>query len=299
MVAPFRCGFAAIAGRPNVGKSTLFNALVSGKRSIVSRRRQTTRNCIRGVFDDGARQIVFIDTPGWQGKDAAGRMNALMDRSVAQTAPRADVVLFLTEPRPPSAADHDVVKLVPADVPILVAINKIDRIRRKNDLLPLISEISQMRDFTAIIPISATKKKGLDTLVDGLANLMPESPRMFEPSGESAQDDSFFISEVIREKLFRRLGAELPYATAVQVLRVRHQPKLLDIDADILVDTESRKAIVIGAGGEMLKSVATSARLDLQRHFNIKVMLRTRVKVNSSWRRDENFLARLGIGDSV
>lgn len=291
----FRCGFAAIIGRPNVGKSTLFNALLGEHISIVSARKQTTRNCIRGILDGDGSQVVLVDTPGWQTAHG-GKMNRLLRASVHQAAPDADVAVAMVEAHAEHPDDEQVMRLIPAGRPVVCVINKIDRVRNKNELLPRIERLAQGRDFEAIVPVSALKGDGTSVLADVLAGLVPASPPLFDTDSKGNLGEKFIVEEFVREKLFRHLGEELPYTVAVEMTEARREKRVLVLHATIHADQENRKRILVGKGGEMLKRVGRSARIDLERLLGTKVHLALRVTVSRSWTRNKNRMRALGVG---
>jgi GTP-binding protein Era len=287
-----RSGQVAVVGRPNVGKSTLVNALVGARISITSRRPQTTRHRIRGILTTPEAQIVFVDTPGFQTAHRSA-LNERMNKAVRASLGEVDAILLVIEP---SLKDEDraVLALLPARAPVVVAVNKVDRLADKARLLPLLSEIAALRDFAAIVPVSAEKRWQLDELAVELARLMPVGPALYADDDLTDRDERFLAAEYIREKIFRLLGEELPYATTVIVDRFVHDGELRRIHATVLVDKASQRAIVLGARGERMKEIATAARRDMERLFGGKVFLEVWVRVKSGWAEDERTLAQLG-----
>jgi len=287
-----RSGQVAVVGRPNVGKSTLVNALVGARISITSRRPQTTRHRIRGILTTPEAQIVFVDTPGFQTAHRSA-LNERMNKAVRASLGEVDAILLVIEP---SLKDEDraVLALLPARAPVVVAVNKVDRLADKARLLPLLSEIAALRDFAAIVPVSAEKRWQLDELTVELARLMPVGPALYADDDLTDRDERFLAAEYIREKIFRLLGEELPYATTVIVDRFVHDGELRRIHATVLVDKASQRAIVLGARGERMKEIATAARRDMERLFGGKVFLEVWVRVKSGWAEDERTLAQLG-----
>jgi GTP-binding protein Era len=288
----FRCGQLAVVGRPNVGKSTLVNALVGARISITSRRPQTTRHRIRGILTTRAVQLVFIDTPGFQTEHRSA-LNERMNRAVRESLGDVDAVVLVIEPSL-TEADRRLIDLMPARVPAIVAINKVDRLADKARLLPLIAEIVALRDFAAIIPISAEKGWQLDELTAELAKLMPVGPPLYAEDDLTDRDERFLAAEFIREKIFRRLGEEVPYATTVSIDRFTQEGKLRRIHATVLVDKATQRAILLGERGERMKQIATAARRDMERLFGGKVFLEVWVRVKSGWAEDERVLRQLG-----
>ncbi|MBE8158291.1 MAG: GTPase Era [Betaproteobacteria bacterium] len=293
-----RCGFVAIVGRPNVGKSTLVNALAGVKTSIVSRRRQTTRGVVRAVCERGGGQLILLDSPGWQtvrGDDFSRTLNG----GAQWAAARADLVLFMTteaEERKRKAADEDSVFLasLPKLPPVAAAVNKIDLVKNKRELLPAADRLSRLRDFAFIMPLSAKSGEGVEQLADEMLARLPESPALF--SGGAAADQDFFFGELLREKLFRALNDELPYRIGVVARRQKNGGGALRVSAEIYVERDSQKAVVIGSGGAALKQLASAARRDMERAARQKIFLTVRVIVRPQWRRDVQLLARMRIG---
>jgi len=288
-----RCGHIAIVGRPNVGKSTLLNRLVGQKLSITSDRPQTTRHRIVGVVTRPDAQLLFLDSPGYQTR-SGGALNRVLNRTALQVAEDADVVILVCDARRWTPADEQIAKLLPTDRPVLLAINKIDSVPDKAALLPLVERIGQCREFDEIVPVSARTGRQLDLLIDLCAARLPESPPLYEPDTLTDRSERFLAAELIREKLFRQLGDELPYASTVEIEGFEELPKLRRIQAAVLVDRESQKPIVLGAGGERIKRIASEARRDLEQMFGCKVFLELFVKVKSGWAGSEQSLRAYG-----
>jgi GTP-binding protein Era len=289
----FRCGEVAVVGRPNVGKSTLVNALVGARISITSKRPQTTRHRIRGILTTSAAQFIFVDTPGFQTEHKSA-LNARMNRMVREGMAGVDAIVLVVEPPAIGRADRDVVALLPAERPVIIAVNKVDRVADKSALLPLIAEMASLRDFAAIVPISAEKRWLLDDLIAEMAKLLPVGPALYPADDMTDRDERFLAAEFIREKIFRRLGKEVPYATTVTVDRFVQEGKLRRIEAKVLVQKASQRAILLGEGGERMKEIASAARRDMERLFGGKVFLEVRVRVAPGWASDERELDRLG-----
>ncbi len=288
-----RSGYIAIVGRPNVGKSTLLNRLVGEKISIVSRKAQTTRHRITGIVTHDDAQYVFVDTPGFQTK-FSNALNRAMNRGVTQTLSDVDLVLFVIEAGRYDAKDQAVVRLLPKDRPVILVINKTDQLKDRTALLPFLSQVSADHDYAAIVPISATKgRQTKDLLVEARKHL-PNEGLMFPEDDLTDKSERFLAAEYIREKVFRLLGDELPYATTVEIEKFEIEGNLRRIFAAIVVDREGHKAIVIGKGGESLKRIASEARQDMERLFDGKVYLEVWVKVKSGWNDDERLLKSLG-----
>jgi len=288
-----RAGYIAIVGRPNVGKSTLLNRLVGQKISITSRKPQTTRQRITGILTREDAQLVFVDTPGFQTKHRSA-LTRIMNRSVTQSLQEVDVVLWVIEALKFDELDAALQRLLPGNVPVVLAINKVDRLEDKNALLPFIRELSERFQFNAIVPVAAEKGDRIDELVKAVVPLLPEQPPVFGEEEITTSTERFLATELIREKLFRLLGEELPYAAAVEIERFEMDGQLRRIHAAIIVDKASQKAIVIGKGGEKLKLVATQARKDMEQLFGGKVFLEVWVKVKSGWADSAATLKRMG-----
>ena len=289
-----RAGYIAIVGRPNVGKSTLLNQLVGQKISITSRKPQTTRQRITGILTRKDAQLAFVDTPGFQTQHRSA-LTRVMNRSVTQSLQEVDVVIWVIEALKFNELDAALQKLLPENVPVVLVINKVDRLDNKNLLLPFVKELSERRELSAIVPLSAQKGERLDELLKAVVPLLPERPPLFGEDEITTSSERFLATELIREKLFRMLGEELPYAAAVEIERFETHGELRRIYASIIVDKASQKAIVIGKGGEKLKLIATQARKDMERLFGGKVYLEVWVKIKSGWADSEATLRRMGI----
>jgi GTPase len=289
-----RAGMVAIVGRPNVGKSTLLNQLVGQKISITSRKPQTTRHRITGILTRPGAQLVFVDTPGFQTEHRSA-LNRVMNRTVRGALEEVDLVLWVIEAGRFDPRDQALLKLMPANVPVVLALNKIDRLKDKRALLPFTKDMSERFHFAALVPISAERGTQLDELVEEIVRLLPENPRIHDEDEITTLPERFLAAELVREKLFRLLGEELPYAAAVEVERFETSDNLRRIHVGILVDKANQKAIVIGKNGEKLKAIGTQARKDMERLFGSKVFLELWVKVRSGWADDEATLRRMGI----
>jgi GTP-binding protein Era len=288
-----RSGYIAIVGRPNVGKSTLLNRLVGEKISIVSRKAQTTRHRITGIVTNEDAQFVFVDTPGFQTK-FSNALNRTMNRGVTQTLSDVDLVLFVIEADRYDEKDQAVVRLLPKDRPVILVVNKTDQLKDRSALLPFLAKVSADFDYTAVVPVSAAKGKQTDDLLAEARKHLPNEGLMFPEDDLTDKSERFLASEYIREKVFRLLGDELPYATTVEIEKFETEGELRRIFAAIVVDREGHKAIVIGKGGESLKRIASEARRDMERLFGSKVYLEVWVKVKSGWNDDERLLKSLG-----
>ncbi|HKW80584.1 MAG TPA: GTPase Era [Casimicrobiaceae bacterium] len=291
--AAFRCGYVAVVGRPNVGKSTLVNALVGARVSITSRRPQTTRHRILGIVSAPGAQLVFIDTPGFQGVHRS-RLNQRMNRCVRQAVAGVDAIVVVLEAVKLTDGDREVLALLPARVPAIAAVNKIDRLADKSRLLPYLAMLGDAHAFAAMVPVSAEKGTQLDVLTAEIAHRLPVAEPLFAADDLTDRDERFLAAEYVREKIFRRLGEEVPYATTVAVDRFEHDGALRRIHATVYADKASQRAILLGEGGATMKAIAAAARRDMERLFGGKVFLEVWVKVRSGWADDEAMLERLG-----
>ena len=289
----FRTGYLAVVGRPNVGKSTLTNRLVGAKVSITSRKAQTTRHRIHGVLTTADSQFVFVDTPGFQ-KRHRNALNRLMNRSVPQTLADVDVVLFLVEAGRWGVGEQDIVKLLPRDRPVVLVANKVDRLGDRATVLPFLEMVSKEFAFADIVPVSAERGENLDELLKTVAKYLPVAPPVFEADDITDRSERFLAAELLREKVFRNLGEELPYGIAVEIEKFEQEGDLRRIHAAVIVDKPAHKGIVIGKSGELLKRISTDARKDMEALFGGKVWLETWVKVKSGWADDERALRSLG-----
>jgi GTPase len=289
-----RAGTVAIVGRPNVGKSTLLNHMVGEKISIVSRKPQTTRHRITGILTRPDAQLVFVDTPGFQTQHLT-TMNRLMNRAVRQALAEVDLVVWVVEALHYDGRDAAVMKLLPENVPVVLALNKIDRVKDKRALLPFIAKLGEMRAFAAVVPVAAARGENVPALATELAQHLPEGPRLYDEDEITTHSERFLAAELVREKLFRLLGEELPYATGVEIEQFETTGALRKIRVGILVDKASQKAMVIGKDGEKMKAIGTQARKDMERLFGGKVFLELWVRVRSGWADDQAMLRRMGI----
>lgn len=293
--SPSHCsGYVAIVGRPNAGKSTLLNALIGQKISITSRRPQTTRQNIAGILTSADAQLVFLDTPGFQTQYRTGLTKA-MDRGIKNALAEAHVVLWLIDVTENEHADAELFARLQDAAAVVIAINKIDRIDNKNKVLEHMQALDTAYHPKAIVPISAQNKLQLDTLIEALTPLLPEQEFLFPEDNVTTASVRGLAAEMIREKLFRLLGQELPYSTAVEIETFEEKAALTRIRAVILVDKPGQKAIVIGKGGEKLKEIGTAARQDIEKLVGGKVFLELWVKVKQSWADDRRTLDRLGL----
>ncbi len=290
----FRCGLVAIVGRPNVGKSTLLNRLVGQKVSITSRKAQTTRHRVMGIHTTDTAQFVFVDTPGFQTRHA-GTLNRAMNRRVRETLADTDLVMMLVEAGRLTREDRQVMELLPADRPVILVVNKIDHAKDRAVLMRHLQEVAAAHAFTEIVPVSAKQGSNLEELLKTLEGYLPENAPLFGEDDVTDQTERQLAAELIREKVFRLCGEEIPYAVAVTIDKFEEEGRLRRIFATILVDRDSHKAIVIGKGGEKLKSISTQARQDMERAFDGKVYLEVWVKVKGGWADDVRMLKTLGI----
>jgi len=300
-------GHVAVIGRPNVGKSTLVNALVGAKVSITSSRPQTTRHRLLGIATFAHGQLLLVDTPGihdGEGKASSSAMHRWMNRAARGALEGVDAAVLVVQAGRWDAGDslaYDALKA--AGVPVVLAVNQVDTIKDKSTLLPFLGQVNEGREFAAVHPISALKRKGLEPLVDTLLGLVPEQPPLYAEDEITDKSQRFLAGELVREQLMRQLGAELPYATTVEIESFVEDASssragpLLRIGAVIWVEREGQKAIVIGKGGSRLRDVGTRAREQMERLFGQKVFLETWVRVREGWSDDEAALRTLGYHD--
>ncbi len=296
-----RCGLVAIVGRPNVGKSTLLNALVGQKVSITSRRAQTTRHRITGIRTTGASQFVFVDTPGFQTRHATA-LNRTLNRTVLASLGDVDAVLFVVEAGRFGLDDAKVLALLPAHKPVILVANKLDTVGRRQELLPWLKSMQERHAFAQYVPMSARKEADVQRLLAIVEPYLPEQDWLHEEDTVSDRSERFLAGEIIREKLFRLCGDELPYTSTVVIERFEEEPgrmaqRMVRVAATIVVERDAHKGIVIGEGGERLKRIGTQARQDLERLLDGKVFLELWVKVRSGWADDDAHLRTYGYGD--
>ena len=307
--ADFRCGFVAIVGRPNVGKSTLMNHLIGQKLSITSRKPQTTRHKIVGIDTRDNVQSIYVDTPGMHKKEVRA-INKMMNRAASSALRDVNLVLFVVDSMKWSPDDDLVLeKLQHAEMPVVMVINKIDTVDNKRHLLPLIEQYGKRMNFSDIVPVSALRGANLEHLHEVIAKYLPFAPPMYGVDQLTDRSERFLASEIIREKIMRQLGEELPYDLAVQIESFKEEPATISektgkpkpaclfIDATILVERQGQKAIVIGDKGRKLKLIGMEARTDMEKMFEQKVMLTLWVKVKGGWSDDERALKSLGYSD--
>jgi len=288
------CGYIALVGRPNVGKSTLLNRIIQQKLSITSRKPQTTRHSILGIRSDGDYQFVYVDTPGiHQGSKKI--MNRMMNKTAIGVLRDVDAIAFLVDGTHWKEEDEYVLSLIKnVDVPCFLVVNKVDKIADKSTLLPWLNEMSQRHDFAAIIPLSAKTGVQVDALAQKLQAVLPEGPHLFADDQFTDRSTRFLCAEMVREKIFRLCGQELPYSTTVDIESYKDEGSLVRIHALILVDKDNHKRMIIGDKGSKLKDIATSARVDMEHLLGKKVFLQCWCKVKSGWSDDERLLKQLG-----
>ncbi len=294
-----RAGFVAVIGRPNTGKSTLVNALVGEKISIVTSKPQTTRHSILGILTEPDVQIVFVDTPGLH-RGSARLINRAMNRSAAASMTGADLALFVTDATGWTRGDdHALGRLREAGVAAFLIINKLDLLKRREDLLPVIEKFSAHGNFTEIVPISARGGTNLPRLLDTIRQTMPSGPQLFPPGAKTDRGMEFRIGEVLREKMLMLLHEEVPYGLAVEVLELEQRAGLVLVDAVVWVARASHQGIVVGQGGERIKKINTLAREDLEEIFALRFYLTARVKVKENWSDNARALRQLGYEEST
>ena len=288
-----KCGTIGIAGRPNTGKSSLLNKLVGQKLSIVSPKAQTTCHLVTGIVTSDDCQYIFVDAPGQQMK-ARSTLHRALNRRATEAARDADVALFVVEALRFGPEDQAVLDRIPPEQTVIAVVNKVDRVKKHADLIPFLDRLAKTRDFQAVVPVSAKTGKNLPELLRTLREALPEGPAAYPPDQLTDKDERFFAAELLREKLFHEMGEELPYRTEVVIDSFKEEGRLRRIEATILVERDSQKAIVLGAKGERLKRMATAARKDMEKLFGGKVYLGTWVKVRKSWTDDVRVLRQLG-----
>lgn len=291
--AEFKTGHISIVGRPNVGKSTLLNHLIKQKISITSRKPQTTRHRIHGILTDTQSQFIFVDTPGFQTRYRS-ELNQAMNRVVMQTLYGVDVIVFVVEADEFDRQDEVVLERLPTDRPVILVINKIDLLISKVLLLPFMQEMADRFQFAAMIPVSALQNESLAKLIEVIRNYLPISPPLFGEDDITDRSERFLAAEMLREKIFRQIGQEIPYSVSVIIEQFTLEGSLRRIHACILVDRPNQKAIIIGKQGKKMKEMATQARKDMEALFGGKVYLEVWVKVKTGWADDGGVLKNLG-----
>ena len=291
------CGYVSIIGKPNVGKSTIINTILDKKISITSRKSQTTRNNILGIKNIKNKQMIFIDTPGMHIKSEK-TMNRILNKSAQGIIEDSDIILFVLQRLSLDQQDKLILeKLDNIDSKIICVINKVDQVEDKNKLLPFIARLSEEYAFEEIHMISAKHNDGIDNLLKTIENHLPENNHIYDDSFKlQAKEDSFMFSELIREKIIRKLGDELPHDTFVEIDLIEEKEGIIKVHAIIYVSRQSQKQIVIGSKGEVLKQIGKQARLEIEKYLNKKVFLKTWVKVKKNWNTDSGFIQSLGVG---
>ena len=292
------CGYVSIIGKPNVGKSSIINAILNKKVSITSRKSQTTRNNIIGFKTQINKQMILIDTPGMHIKSQK-TMNKILNKSAQSIIEDSDIILFVIQRLSLDKEDELIIeKIKETDQKVICVINKIDQIENKNKLLPFIEKLSSFKVFHEILPVSAKTKDGISQLESLIMNNLPENMHIYSQDDFVIQDDSeFMISELIREKIIRKLGDELPHDIFVEINILDKKDNVTEIHATIFVNRKSQKQIVIGAKGEVLKNIGTEARIEIEKYLDSKVFLKTWVKVKKNWNTDSGFINSLGVGN--
>jgi len=298
---PFRSGYVAIIGRPNVGKSTLINRILGQKLCITSRRPQTTRHRILGIKTEESSQLIYVDTPGIHEDDGKRAMNRYMNRAAASSIDDVDVVLFVVEGLKWTNEDIGVLKRLKNDAkaPVILVLNKIDNLADKAELLPRVQELSQEFNFAEVVPISARKGINVEHLEQEIIKLVPEGDMIFPEDQFTDRSSRFLAAELVREKLFRHLGQELPYSITVEIEQFKEDNGMFRINAAIYVERSGQKNIVIGKKGELLKAVGKDARIEMEQLFGCKVFLELWVKVREGWSDNERMLKNLGYNDDL
>lgn len=292
------CGYVAMVGRPNVGKSTLLNHILGEKISITSRKPQTTRHKVLGIQTEGDTQIIYVDTPGLHQK-LPRKVNKYMNKAALSAITDVDVICFVVDAMHFNEGDQWVLdQLQKTKAPVILVINKVDTVTDQGELLQHAKHLSSLYPFKAIVPVSATSGYQLDKLQDEIKKELPETDFFFFPEDAKTDKDSRFqVAEIIREKLVRVLGQELPYETHVVIDRMKKEEKITHIDATVLVARESQKGIVIGKQGAVLKKIGTQARQDIEKRLDAKVMLKLFVKVKDNWSDSDQLLQKYGYDD--
>ncbi len=296
----FKSGYVAIIGRPNVGKSTLINRVLGQKLCITSRRPQTTRHRILGIKTDDQSQLIYVDTPGLHIDDKKA-MNRYMNRAAASSIDDVDVILFVVDGMNWTKEDESVLERLKksAQAPVILVVNKVDKLADKEVLLPQIEKLATQFDFAKVVPISARKGVNIEQLEGEIRSLMPEGELIFPEDQFTDRSSRFLAAELVREQLFRHLGQELPYSITVEIEQFDDEDKMYRIGAVIYVERDGQKSIVIGKGGSLLKSVGRDARIEMQALFDKKVFLRLWVKVREGWGDNERMLKNLGYNDEI
>lgn len=292
-----KCGYVAIVGRPNVGKSTLLNYLLGQKISITSRKPQTTRHQVLGIKTEGGNQLIFVDTPGLH-KVETRAINRVMNRTASAAIRDVDVVVMVVDRTAWTEEDEMVLLQVQrSGLPVILVVNKVDLLEDKADLLPLLQGLAAKADFSAILPVSALRQHNLDALEQEVLKHLPRSVHFFPEEQITDRSQRFLAAEIVREKIMRQVGDELPYSATVEIEEFSQEGATLHISALVLVERKGQKKILIGEGGSRMRTIGSEARRDMELLFDSKVMLRLWVKVKSGWADDERALRSLGYDD--
>ena len=291
--ANFRCGYIAIVGRPNVGKSTLMNTLIGAKVSITSRKAQTTRHRITGIMTYDDAQFIYVDTPGFQTRHS-NALNKTLNKTVTNTLISSDLILYVIEAGTFGPADQQVIDLLPKEVPVVLVINKSDRVKDKAVLLPFAQQVAAKFDFAAIVPVSAKLRFQVDALQAEIKKYLPENAPIFGPDDITDRSEKFLAAEIVREKVFRLVGDELPYTSTVLIEQFEQEGDLRRIFAAVLVERDTHKSMLIGNKGARLKEISTQSRLDMEKLFGGPVYLEIWIKVKSGWADNEAGLRAYG-----
>jgi GTP-binding protein Era len=289
----FRVGSTAIVGRPNVGKSSILNRILGMKLSIVSKKAQTTRHRILGVYSDEESQILFLDTPGFQLRHTSF-LNSAMNRSVSSTISEVDVLIFVLEYPLVEPDDLKLLAMIPEGLRVICMISKTDKAKNTNEVLPFITKVNELYAFEDIVPTSAIKSEGIDNLISVVKGKLPFGDFVYPEDEITDRPERFFAAEIIREKLFQLMGEEIPYGVTVEIEEFEIKEGLRRIGATIIVSKNAHKGMIIGAGGRKLKAIGTKARLDMERFFDGKVFLRLWVKVKKGWMDDGHLVKQFG-----
>jgi GTP-binding protein Era len=292
-MSAFRCGSIGLVGRPNTGKSSLLNRLVGQKLSIVSPKPQTTRHLVSGILTLPGCQYVFVDSPGVP-SETKNVLHRALNRRASEAARDVDVAVFVVEASRFTPEDRAALERMPEGQTVVAAVNKIDLVKKPSDLIPFLDRLSKSYPFHAVVPVSAKTGRNVPELLRVLRDALPEAPAAYPEDQLTDRDERFFAAELLREKIFEQLGQELPYRCEVLIESFKEEGRLRRIEATILVERDSQKAIVLGSGGERLKRMASAARKDMEKLFGGKVYLGTWVKVRKAWTDDARVLRQLG-----
>ena len=295
----YQCGYIAVVGRPNVGKSTLINYILGQKLNITSRKPQTTRHNLLGIKTEYDYQAIYVDTPGLHAEQHKA-INRLMNKNAASVVHDVDVLVFMVDALVWNKQDqHALDKLKYAECPVILAINKTDKVDQKAKLLPYIEQLSSLREFSDIVPLIANRGEGVAELEALIRQYLPQSPAFFDQDQLTDKSERFLVAEIVREKIMRQTAKEIPYAATIEIESFKEDPKLITIHALILVERDSQKSIIIGQRGSRLKRVGSDARQDIEELLGKKVLLKLWVRVKQGWSDDERALNSLGYGPDI